>query len=96
MNITNFDYSPQPKYKFRKFGIHPLTDEGFNQYTDKDSYTHKFLKSLSPQRVDKIFNFETLKSNRLVCYVPNENSQPLIEDQKVNEDEQVEMPKIIR
>lgn len=65
MNINNFDYEINPRSKIKRYQIHPLSEEGFSQYTNKVSYTHKYLKSLSPSRIDEIFNYKTLKNTRL-------------------------------
>jgi hypothetical protein len=62
MNIGNFEYDPNPQLKIRKFHIQTLTDEGFSQYTNKESYTHKYLKSLSPKRVKEIFYHNSMKN----------------------------------
>jgi hypothetical protein len=45
MNINDFNYRETPTKKTRQFEVHPLSVEGFNQYLNKDSYTHNFLKS---------------------------------------------------
>ena len=60
MNIGNFEYVEKPKIKIRKFHIQTLTDEGFSQYTNKESYTHKYLKSMSPKRIKEIFDYDSL------------------------------------
>jgi hypothetical protein len=57
MNIGNYEYVDQPVTTIKKFGIHPLSEDGVSRYFDGDSYTHKYLKSLSPQRVEDIFNY---------------------------------------
>ena len=65
MNINNFDYTNEPYLKMKKFKIHVLTDDGFNKYLDKDSYIHKYLKSLSPRRIKEIFDNDDHKSEQI-------------------------------
>jgi hypothetical protein len=43
LNIDDFSYQNKIHSKVRQFGIQKLSDEGFNQYIEKDSYTHTFL-----------------------------------------------------
>lgn len=83
MNIDNFDYTERPRFKVNQYEIHPLSDEGFTQYTHKESYTHRYLKSLSPKRVDEIFNFESLNSPRISNEVVLE--KPMNEDREEKE-----------
>ena len=55
MNIEQFKYEQTPFFKIRKYEIMPLSDEGFNKYTNKESYTHQYLYSLSPARAERIY-----------------------------------------
>lgn len=50
MDIKDFTYRNTPVKKTRVYEVHTLSQDGLNQYLDKNSYVHKFLKSLSPNR----------------------------------------------
>lgn len=56
MDIKDFNYRETPIKKTRVYEVHTLNQDGLNQYLDKNSYVHKFLKSLSPNR-SKSINF---------------------------------------
>ena len=42
MDIYDFDYNSK-HFKNRVYEVHPLSNEGFNQYISGDSYTHKYM-----------------------------------------------------
>lgn len=50
MEIKDFNYRKTPYKKTRDYEVHTLSSDGLNQYLDKNSCVHKFLKSLSPVR----------------------------------------------
>lgn len=63
MNINDFNYRVTPVKKTRQYEVHTLSVEGFNQYLNKDSYLHNFLKS--PGALYTKENLEGIKYNNL-------------------------------
>jgi hypothetical protein len=78
MNINSFDYVDNAKYKNRIYKIQPLSDEGFKHYTNKNSYTHKYLKSLSPSRINEIFNDDSCVQDRTNYEILNNEKSELL------------------
>lgn len=56
MNITNFTFNHSPFTKIKRYEIHTLSEEGIKNYTRKDSYVHRYLRSLDHQRIDELFD----------------------------------------
>ncbi len=50
MDMKDFTYRQTPVKKTRVYEVHTLSQDGLNQYLDKNSYVHNFLKSISPHR----------------------------------------------
>jgi hypothetical protein len=57
MEIKDFNYRSTPVNKTHVFEVHSLSPSGLNQYLDKNSYVHKFLKSVNPYKESNEFNF---------------------------------------
>lgn len=53
INVDDFEYNSKPHLKSKKFGILTLTDNGFNDYVQKDSYTHVYLYNKHIDRLNK-------------------------------------------
>ncbi len=62
MNITNFEYKQSPFSKIKRFEIRPLSENGTDNYMTKDSYVHRYLKSLDHERIDEIFDYGNSKT----------------------------------
>ncbi len=43
INVADFSYQNKIYSTTKDFGIMKLSDQGLNEYLDKDSYTHKYL-----------------------------------------------------
>ena len=57
MDINDFNYRETPTKKTRQYEVHPLSPDGVDQYLDKNSQLHKFLKSPT------ILHTNSLKNN---------------------------------
>ncbi len=53
MDINDYDYLQNSPFKAKKFHIEPLSREGVDKYNTKESYSHKFLKSMSHLRLEE-------------------------------------------
>lgn len=69
MEINDLDYEKRPFNANKLYEIHSLSSNGFTQYMNHDSYTHKFLEKQAPkiiknrqQQDETIFN-STAKQN---------------------------------
>ena len=51
MDYNDFDYLRNSPFKARTFRILPLSRVGHSQYNTKESYSHKYLKSLDHLRI---------------------------------------------
>lgn len=58
MNITNLEYNQTPFSQIKKYEIHTLTEEGTKNYLKKDSYVHRFLRSLDHEKIKDIFDYK--------------------------------------
>ena len=58
MNITNLEYNQTPFSKIKKYEIHTLTEDGTKNYLKKESYVHRFLRSLDHERIKDIFDYQ--------------------------------------
>jgi hypothetical protein len=56
MNLTNFNYNQNMHSKIKKYEIRTLNDESLQNYMKKDSYVHRFLRSLDHERINEIFD----------------------------------------
>ena len=56
MNLSNFQYSQNLHSKIKKYEIRTLNDESQQNYMNRDSYVHKFLRSLDHERINGIFD----------------------------------------
>ncbi len=98
MNINNFDYVDEPYIKMKKFKVHVLSDDGFNKYLDKDSYIHKYLKSLSPRRIKEIFDSndnQSSQKNRNINNHKNLKKSNTPEKNLEDQEGKLEIPKYI-
>ncbi len=55
MDNENLEFKNKPFLKTNNFGIYPLSDHGFDKYT-QDSYVQKYLKSTEHQRIKEFYS----------------------------------------
>jgi len=69
MEIDELDYGKKPYNTNGVYDIHSLSSDGFTQYINADSFTHKFLEKNPPslnkirQPIDESILYSTLKPN---------------------------------
>ena len=76
MEIEDFDYFRESPYGDTKFKVLPLSVAGFNKYRTKDSFTHKYLKTMSHLRFQPNIGF------RLQDNVVKNNELPFVQNVK--------------
>jgi hypothetical protein len=74
MDIKDFTYRTTPIKKTREYEVHTLSQDGLNQYLDKNSYVHKFLKNLSPYRST------SNEFNQIKTYCPDINAKSKVQE----------------
>lgn len=55
MDNEYLEYKNEPFLKSNNFGIYPLSDHGFDKYT-QDSYVQKYLKSTEHHRIKEFYS----------------------------------------
>ena len=92
MEIDELDYEKKPFNSNKLYEIHSLTSNGFFQYINNDSYTHKYLEKKAPklikkrQHTDDSLFYSTSKPNffSLKKYV-DENEMSNLNKSRINE-----------
>lgn len=92
MEIDDLDYEKRPIGTNKFYQVHSLSGNGFSQYINHDSYTHKYLNQKPPKPImnrhqsnDKLFN-STSKPNFFSSKKSlNENEKNNLSDNKNNE-----------
>lgn len=55
MELKNYDYTNGPYYSSKKYDIHPLSKNGFNQYIGNESYMHQYLNNhFTANKIEKL------------------------------------------
>jgi hypothetical protein len=74
INVNDFSYQNKIYSKSKNFGILKLSDQGFNEYIDKDSYTHTYLYT---KHLNKLSNFlnSNEKEPKIVKQVTKDNNK---------------------
>ena len=56
INVNDFSYQNKIYTQIKNFGILKLSDQGFNEYIDKDSYTHSYIYNKHLNKLSDFFN----------------------------------------
>jgi hypothetical protein len=93
-DIEDFSYFEPNEFKVKKFKIMPLSDNGFKEYIDRDSYTHYYLYGKHLGRYSKENDERLSKTNKRFylekknIFSPSNRASNEVKDIKINEAEE--------
>ena len=67
IDYNQLSYKDKPFTQVKKYAVHPLSDQGFNQYLSKESYARQFLNKINPKLIEEFDKEKRVEIHDLIC-----------------------------